>query len=425
MSWLRKILGMSAGSGSRDPGDDFWYRAAPHETSSGTYIVTPETALRLPAAVDALNAITQPLAHLPLKVFRRLAGDAKAAAPQHPAAQVLRSPAVGWTPYEWRGFMQWNLALHNNAYAEMIPGPRGAVDQMVPLHPALTRPERRGDRVWFQVTDPVTGQQRWLRDDQVWHLKQLPMAPDGVCGISRVITNRDTIAHALAVQEYGARFFANDGQAGGFIELTSDFKDDESRENFKRAFREARTGRKAHGIAVLKPGMSFKAGPERNNDHAQFLETRKEMAIELARIWNVPPHKIRSLDKATFSNIEQQSLEFVTDTLLPWLTLWEQKIKAEIIDPLTLDGEDYFAEFNVAGLLRGDLKSRYEAYAMGRNWGWLSVNDIRRLENMDPLQDGDIYLQPLNMQEAGAPGSVPPAQQATTTTPRLVAGGDD
>lgn len=417
--WLSGILG--AAPRDRAAGDDFWFSSDPGLVTAAGQIVTPLTALRVPAVVDALSAITQPLAHLPLKVFRRTGPDDKEPAPDHPAAALLQAPSVsGMTRYEWRGQAQWELALHANAYAEWVFGLDGAEGWR--LHdPMLVRPDTQGGRRVYWVPD--SGGMRRVAADMMWHLRTLPLDRDRLCGISPVAQNADTIAHALAVQAYGQRYFANDGQQGGIIEMDRPFKTPEDRDKFLAAWRRASTGRSAHRDRILDNGGKYNRA-QINNQHSQFLETRREMAIEVARIWHVPPHKLRSLDRATHSNIEQQSLEFVTDTLLPWFSLWEASIKQHVIDPMSeasgLDADEYFAEFNAAGLLRGDLKSRYQAFAVGRNWGWLSVNDIRRLENMPPVQDGDVYLQPTNMGVAGDPpeddddkggGSAPPRDE--------------
>lgn len=401
----------------RDPSNDFWWTALP---SIGAAHVTPEVALRVPAVVDALNAVTQPIAHLPLKVFEDLGEGNKRPAPDHPAQRLIERPCPGMTGYEWRGHMQWNLALHHNAYARAIRGADGFLAELQPIHPTMCTPRRRptGEIVYDVRID---GRAEILSAGDVMHLRALPLDPDGVCGISRVTTNAETIAHALAVQLYGARFFQNDGQAGGWIEFPGVFKDDASRAQFRDAWREASTGRNQHAVRVLEHGAKLHT-VQINNEHAQFLETRKEMAIEIARIWNVPPHKIRSLERATFSNIEHQSLEFVTDTIMPWVALWEQRLTDELITRVQ-PGSRFFFEFNLAGLLRGDIRSRYQAYAVGRQWGWLSVNDIRRLENMNPLPEGDTYLTPLNMAPAGEPPRGDAAEAADAPRLSLIPGG--
>lgn len=420
MKFLSSLFASDAAPQNRDPGDDFWYGDAPIPTAAAE-MVTPRRALQIPAVVDALSAITQPIAHLPLKVFRRTGNDDKEPATDHPATRLLANPSAdGLTRHEWRGTMQWNVGLHANAYAEWVFDDDGAAGWT--LHdPSRVRAETAGGRLRFYWVHDGS-QVRRVMPDMMWHLKTVPLDADGICGLSPLHTNAETIAHALAVQAYGARYFANDGQQGGVLEFEQPFKSAEDRDNFLKAWRRARTARNAHRDAVLDNGGKYNR-QQINNQHSQFLETRMQMAVEIARIWHVPPHKIRSLDRATHSNIEQQSLEFVTDTMLPVFSLWETSIQHNVIRPLSeaagLDPDEYFAEFNAAGLLRGDLLSRYRAYALGRQWGWLSVNDIMRLENRSPIgAEGDVYLQPMNMQPAGEPltddAGAPPGDQGAT-----------
>lgn len=409
MGWFSRFF--AGDPQKRDPSSDFWYGPVGAMTAAGM-AVTPREALRIPAVVDALSAYALPIAHLPGKVFRRLKNGDKEPADDHPASRLLAAPADGWSRFEWRGHLQWHLGLHSNAYCEIVPGPLGAIEQLRPLHPDLVSPEWRDGAIWYRVSE--RGRQRWLRQDEILHLRWLPVSPDGLTGISRVDLDADTIGHALAVQDYGARFFRNDGQSGGII--THPHKlGPEDRANLARAWGAARSGANAHKAAVLDGGATYDRATL-DNQKSQFLETRKDLAIEIARLWNLPPHKIRSLDKASFSNIEQQSIEFVTDSMVPMVSLWEDKLNADIVGPLSgMAAGEFFFEFNLDGLLRGDIKSRYEAFGIGRQWGWLSVNDIRRLDNMNSIAGGDVYLQPVNMVPAdspaarGQPVSSPPA----------------
>ncbi|MEO1223804.1 MAG: phage portal protein, partial [Pseudomonadota bacterium] len=198
---------------------------------------------------------------------------------------------------------------------------------------------------------------------------------------------------------------------------------------FMAGWRKARTGRNAHRDALLEFGIKYNR-QSLDNQKSQFLETEQYMAIQCARIWHVPPYKIRSLEHGIKANVEQQSIDFVTDALLGWLVLEETSINRHVIRPLNEAGgleDEYFAEFNAAGLLRGDLKSRYEAFGLARNWGWLSVNEIRRMENLPPIAGGNTYLQPLNMQPAGTqPPADPPPDTAPEPPPEtLPDSGDD
>jgi len=375
-------------------------------------IVTDATGLALPIVHDCLGIRARTVATLPLQVFRRLDDGAREPAPEHTLSLVLGlRPNEHQTSWEFRQQMQRWLDWHRNAYAEIVPGVRGAVDRLVPLNPKVTYPERIAGRLWYRTWDKDRGS-RLLAPEEVFHLKDAPFDDAGLAGLPVLKTHAETIGAAIAVHNYGRRFFRNDGQAGGILEHPGQFKDSTARDTFMGAWRKARTAGKQHRDALLEFGIKYNRATL-DNEKAQFLETRKENALELARLWHIPAHKLNMLDGATFSNIEHQSIEFLTDTALPMLEMWEQKINADLI----VD-QEYFAEFNVAGLLRGDLKSMYEAFKMGREGGWLSINDIRRMLNMNPIKNGDDHLQPLNMAPAGTVPDRPAAR------PRQAMAGD-
>jgi HK97 family phage portal protein len=408
---MGRLLGMSDSAPARDPSDDQWYGLNSFVMAGSGVAVTPEKALLVPVVIDCLQALADPLASLPLKVYRKEGDETKTLLHDHPVSAVFADPNGFQTGHDFRSLMQWNLGLYRNAYAEIVSGPRGYLDTLKPIHPSLVTPFFGQDgSVWYEVSDAKTGTVRNLSSDEIWHLKAAPFTADGLMGIPVTETGREVIGAAIAVQDYGARFFSNDARPGGIIEHPGSFKDGESRKTFLEKWRRAFTRSNAHRWALLEFGM--KAVPlQHTNEQSQFLETRRELGKDLCRLWKVPPHKVGILDNATFSNIEHQGLEFVTDTLLPWLTRWEKSITSRLIAE---DG--VFAEFDVRGLLRGDTLARYQAYAIGRQWGWLSVNDIRKLENQDPVDNGDQYLQPLNMVPAGTP---PSDQKPPAATGRL------
>lgn len=398
MKWLTNLFhAADDAAAARGPTDDFWYSDIGYRAPAGMP-VTAETAIQLSAVYDCQNVVTDPIATLPLKLFRRGPDGANVPVPEHPLADVLARRANNHqTACEFRGEMQWNLALYHNAYAEIRPGPRGAVDQLIPIHPDRVMVRRIGEEGIGYTVRLDDGRIRDFRDDQIWHLKTKPLSANRLTGRGKLETSRNLLSSALALQDYADRFFGNDTTSGGVIEVPEHFKTPEDAGRFIAAWRAQSAGAKRHRDRVLSHGATYK-GTSQTNEQAQFNETAKLKAVEIARVWNVPPHKIGILDRATFSNIEQQALEFVIDTMMPWLVLWEQSIGHNLIV-----GDDvFFAEFNVAGLLRGDMKARFQSFGLGRQWGWLSVNDIRKLENMNPITGGDIYLQPVNMAPAGA-----------------------
>lgn len=243
--------------------------------------------------------------------------------------------------------------------------------------------------------------QVYLRKEDVFHIPGLGF--DGLVGYSPIAMAKNAIGMALATEEYGAKFFANGASPSGVLEHPSTIKDpDKLRESWNSLFKGSSN---SHKIAVLEEGLKYQPIGISPNE-AQFLETRKFQIDEIARIFRVPPHMVGDLEKSSFSNIEQQSLEFVKYTLDPWVTRWEQSIQRSLL--LKSEKKDYFAKFNVDGLLRGDYQSRMNGYATGIQNGFLSPNDIRSLENMDLIPDelgGNLYLvngSMTKLQDAGA-----------------------
>ena len=300
-----------------------------------------------------------------------------------------------------------HLLLYGNAYAQIIRNGRGEVLGLYPLMPnrmAVDRDEH--GRLYYsyqmQQDDGADMKQGTviLRQEDVLHIPGLGF--DGLVGYSPIAMAKNAIGLAIATEEYGSKFFANGATPGAVLEHPGLIKDPEKiRESWNKAFRGSANANK---LVVLEEGMKFtpiSIAPEQ----AQFLETRKFQIDEIARIFRVPPHMIGDLEKSSFNNIEQQSLEFVKYTLDPWVCRWEQAMCRALLRPE--EKSRYFIKFNVDGLLRGDYKSRMDGYAVGRQNGWLSANDIRELENMDQIPDeegGNLYLINGNMtklQDAG------------------------
>ena len=233
------------------------------------------------------------------------------------------------------------------------------------------------------------------------HLRGL--SDDGVVGLSPIAQQRESIGMGLAALDYGARFFKNDARPGGFFKLPGAMTEEQEK-SFRESWTTAQSGANRHRPAIMKNGMDWVPITVSQED-AQFIETRKLSRSEIAAIFRVPPHLIGDLERSTFSNIEHQSIDFVVHTIRPWLVRWEQQLAAALLP----DDNEYFIEFMVDGLLRGDIASRYAAYAVGINWGWLSPNEVRAFENLNGREGGDIYLQPTNMAPSGSmPGN--PAQ---------------
>ena len=300
------------------------------------------------------------------------------------------------TSFVFRETLMSHLLLWGNAYAQIIRDGRGNPLALYPLLPSkmdVTR-ARSGNLIYTYRRD--SGESKispdyetvTLRRDEVLHIPGLGF--DGLIGYSPIAMAKNAIGMALATEEYGAKFFANGANPGGVLEHPGVIKDIQRvKDSWNDAYRGAGN---AHRVAVLEEGMKFQAigiPPEQ----AQFLETRKFQINEIARIFRVPPHMVGDLEKSSFSNIEQQSLEFVKYTLDPWVVRWEQSLQQSLVLPS--EKSSVFVKFNLDGLLRGDYKSRMEGYATARQNGWMSTNDIRELEDMNRIpaeEGGDLYL---------------------------------
>lgn len=370
--------------------EKFWSGTIGARTASGVS-VSPDTALNAAAVWAAVKVISETVGSVPLIMYRRRADGGKERATDHPLYDLLHDqPNRSQTAFEFKEMLTTHLLLRGNAYAEIVPGPRGPVDQLLPVHPDLVTPERRPDGyLQFRVRDGKGGE-RTLLQDEMLYLRGLSL--DGVTGVSVITYARESIGLMQAAESYGARVFSQGAQPGGVLEHPKELSK-EAAARVSESWQAAHSGLgNAHKVAVLEDGLTWKQTSMTSED-AQYLETRKFEISEMSRWFRVPAHMLGDLERATFSNIEHLGLEFVIYTMLAWFTRWEQAIKRDLI----LSPRTYFAEFLVDGLLRGDIKTRYEAYAIGRQWGWLSQNDIRRLENMNPIAGGDTYLTPLNM----------------------------
>jgi len=296
-------------------------------------------------------------------------------------------PNPEMTSFVFRETLMGHLLLWGNAYAQIIRDGSGKVVALYPLLPDKMKVDRTsaGELYYEYQTDtgPVI-----LRNYEVFHIPGLGF--DGLVGYSPIAMAKNAIGIAIATEEYGAKFFANGANPGGVLEHPGVLKDPKRvRDSWNAVYQGSGN---AHRIAVLEEGMKFHSigiPPEQ----AQFIATRKFQLNEIARIFRIPPHMIGDLDKSSFSNIEQQSREFVKYTLDPWVSRWEQAIHKSLLKPD--EKRQYFVKFNVDGLLRGDYESRMNGYAIGRQNGWLSANDIRELEDMNRIpedQGGDLYL---------------------------------
>lgn len=386
----------------RDPTDPRMW--ADMGNFSVTGVTVSEKRVSQLGAVQAVRfGLSAAMSTLPVMVFKRGPDGERTEQPDHPLTRLLASRPNGRNaPGEFFGEIAWHLSFWRNAYCIIRPGTEYAIGSLDIYHPRrLAKIEKRSDgHVYYTFNPPSTISEgetlrpETFRDDSVWHLRGNPLTEDGLRGEPIWESAREVFGRAIAVHEYGDIWFANNGQSGGVLKHPGTFKDKADRDAFLENWREAGTGRNRHKDRLLTHGVEY-SPIKVTNAEAQLLETEKGSDTEIFGLWSFPPHRAARLDRATFSNIEQQSLDFVTYCLAPLAIAIEQAAERDLL--LNNDDDGLFVEFNFNALLRGDLRSRYAAYMIGRQGEWLSANDIRRMENMSPRADegGDDYKNPV------------------------------
>jgi HK97 family phage portal protein len=356
--------------------------------------VSPEAAMRLSAVYACIRVIAEDIASLPLHVYRPLEKRGKARAVDAVEYSVLHdAPNPLMTSVVWRELQVAHVLGWGNAYSEIETNRRGDVIGLWPIAPWCCKPRltTNGMGLVYRVTVPgrevVT-----LPASKVLHVPGLSF--DGVEGFSVIGAARNATGLGIAAERFGSRFFSNASRPAGALKVPPGVKSKEAAEALA-SWNHSNAGLDNAGrTALLMAGAEWqKIGL--SNEEAQYLELRKFQVTEIARMFRVPPHMIADLERATFSNIEHQSLQYVMHTLRPWLVRFEQEYKRKIFA-----GRDLSAEYAIDGLIRGDIKARSDYYVKGRQWGWLSANDIRDLENLNPIEGGDTYLTPMNMVDA-------------------------
>ena len=352
--------------------------------------------MQMTAVYSCVRILAEAIAGLPLHLYTYKEDGGKEKAIGHPLYLLLHDePNPEMSSFVFRETLMTHLLLWGNAYAQIIRNGKGEVVALYPLMPNRMTVDRDSSGQLFysyQMNNSDAPTMKTgtviLKPSDVLHIPGLGF--DGLVGYSPIAMAKNAIGLAIATEEYGAKFFANGATPGGLLEYPGTVKDpDRVRESWNKGFSGSQNAGK---VAILEEGMKYtpiSIAPEQ----AQFLETRKFQINEIARIFRVPPHMVGDLEKSSFSNIEQQSLEFVKYTLDPWVVRWEQSLSRALFTPE--EKKQYFFKFNVEGLLRGDYQSRMNGYATARQNGWMSANDIRELENLDRIpaeEGGDLYL---------------------------------
>ena len=358
--------------------------------------VNERSAMQMTAVYSCVRILSEAVAGLPLHLYKYTDKGSKKKALDHSLYFLLHDePNPEMTSFAFRETLMTHLLLWGNAYAQIIRNGKNEIVGLYPLMPNRMTVDRDEKGQLYYEYQTSTDEARTtkggtvrLRPTDVLHIPGLGF--DGLVGYCPIAMAKNAIGLAIAAEEYGSKFYANGAAPSGVLEHPGTLKDPSKvRDSWNQTFGGSSN---SHKVAVLEEGMKYTPISISPNE-AQFLETRKFQIDEIARIFRVPPHMVGDLEKSSFSNIEQQSLEFVKYTLEPWIVRWEQNMMRSLLSPD--EKKDYFIKFNVDGLLRGDYQSRMNGYATARQNGWMSANDIRELENLDHIpaeEGGDLYL---------------------------------
>lgn len=353
-------------------------------------VVTTETAMRVTAVYACINVIAESLAQLPLTLYNRNGRKKEPALSDNLYRLLHDAPNDFQTSFDWRLTKTALLCLKGNAYSFINRSQTsGEILELLPMHPDKVKVTQNKDYSLNYIFTDNEHNRIPLRQDQVFRLTGLSF--DGVNGISPIEKHRQTIGIALSADRHSALSLKNGSKMSGVLSHPGHFKDPDVRNRVAESWQDSTSGNNAYKTAVLEDGLTWTPISMTNKD-AQYIEARKFQIEDIARIFNVPPHKIGHLEKATNNNIEHQGLEFVVDTMMPWFVRWEQAIARDLLGKK--DSARKFAKFNVAGLLRGDSKARAEFYASGIQNLWLNPNEVREHEDMNPREGGDKYINP-------------------------------
>jgi HK97 family phage portal protein len=399
MTFLQQLL--SVGSSLSPEEERFWTGVYSPVTASGMR-VSADSALKISTAWACTRLIAETVAMLPRIIFERFPDESRERATNHPLYDILHDqPNKRQTSFEFVDMLQMHALLRGSGYAKIVPGPRGPVDRLIPIHPDRVIVEEIDDEtVRYQITERDGTQQTYNQED-IFELRGLTL--DGINTVSVITYARESMGLTLAAEYYGAAFFGNDSRPGGYLRHPKTLSN-EAKDRLIADWEATHRGLLvAHRASVLEEGMEWQSVGLSQKD-SQFLETREFQAEDVTRWFRVPPHMVGLTSKATSwgSGIEELSRGFVTYVLMPWLVRWQQMIHKDLI----IASERFFVEFLTEALLRGDIEKRYNAYKTGRQWGWLATNEIRRAENMNPREGGDDdYLEPLNMKRWDEPAT--------------------
>jgi len=414
------------GVDDRSPWGDFWFEPVTVRTASGQR-VSPDGAMRLSTVFRCVRVLAGTMASLPRCLYKPTAdGRGRQDITDHWLWRLLRKPNRWQNGFEWHEMMVGHIALRGTGYNRIITDGRGGIAELQPLHPDRTQVEMLSNGVYRYRIKHQNAEDEVLPPSLVF--KIAGFSGNGITGMNVIECARESIGEGLAQQGYSSRFFANDARpSGGWIEYPANFKDKTARDAFRESWQQAQAGANRGKTAVLESGMKYHELGMNNRD-AQFLEAKNAKVPDICRWFDVPPHLAFALDRATDNNVEHLSLEFIKFTM----TAWAERFEASIEDQLLGEADNAAGlelEYDMDNLARGDMVSRGEYYQQGINGGWLTRNEAREQEGLNPLEGLDEPLQPLNMTTPGdepkpkdkTPAKRPPAPADDEDQARLSA----
>lgn len=409
----------SRASVDRSPWGDFYFQPV-GGSSGGVARVTPDTALALTAVYACVRVLSESFALLPPKLYRPKVGGGRQLVTDHWLYRLLAKAPNRWqTPFEWREMVQSHVVLRGNAFNLIVEDGHGGISELLPLHPDRVTVELLGDWDFRYVYTDRFGSQTRYRRDQIWHLRGL--GGDGIVGYNPIEVAREALGEAMQFQSYSSRWYANNATPPAWVKFPGKFADKAARAVVREQMQEAQTGVNRGKLMVLDQGMELQS-IQINQKDMQFIEARQMKVPEIARLFRVPPHKIGDLSRATFSNIEQQSIEFWQDAEQPYAERWESSIERNLLGEDT----DIEVEFDMRAQMRGDSVSRKE-YVQGMVLASvITPNEGRGIEGLEPIEGGDKRLIPVNMREEGDPdpnGEQGPGEELQDVP--VAPGGDD
>lgn len=356
-----------------------------------------ETAMKYSAVYACVRVLGETFASTPIMLYKKRKDGTRDTSSDLPVFDILHSrPNDDMSAFGYKETCLAHLNTGGNSVSVKLKNAFGDFIGLYPLDWPKVTIERKDGALRYIYRD--NGKETVYSRDEVFHVPG--MSFDGIIGVSPLEYMANSIILGLSYEKFGINFYKNGAHSSGVFETPGELSDtsfsrlkDELRKNYAGLMNAGRP-------MILEGGLKFNGLTIKPVD-AELLDSKKFGIEDVARCYRVPLHLIQNLDRATNNNIEHQSLEFVMYTMLPWFKRYEENANCWLLTPRERK-QGYYLEFKLDGLLRGDAKSRAEAYAQGRQWGWLSVNDIRKMENMPPIPNGDIYLQPSNMIEAGA-----------------------